>query len=48
MDIDLEPHQWKSEREKPREPIFGPGFPNALAYAVGWLAMGAFLYWLRL
>ncbi len=29
-DIDLEPYNWKSEREKPREPIFGPGWPIAV------------------
>lgn len=23
MDFDLEPHQWKSEREKPNEPFWG-------------------------
>ena len=33
---DLPPHEWKSEREKPREPFFGPGAPEALAYAAAW------------
>ncbi|WP_315731679.1 MULTISPECIES: hypothetical protein [unclassified Bradyrhizobium] len=47
MDIDLPPHQWKSDRPKPHEPIFGPGLPNALAYAVGWIATVALLYLLR-
>jgi hypothetical protein len=23
--VDLEPHKWQSEREKPREPFFGSG-----------------------
>jgi hypothetical protein len=31
-DIDLPPHQWTSDRAKPREPIFGPGWPAALGY----------------
>jgi len=40
MDIDLPPHEWKSEREKPRESVFRSGAPEALAYALfveGWL-----------
>lgn len=28
--IDLEPYNWSSDREKPREPIFGPGWPIAV------------------
>jgi hypothetical protein len=32
-DLDLEPYNWKSDREKPKEPILGPGWPAA----VGWL-----------
>jgi hypothetical protein len=28
--VDLPPHQWKSERDKPREPIFGDGWPILL------------------
>jgi hypothetical protein len=38
MDIDLPPKDWVSDREKPREPIFGPGFPGALAWLVGLVA----------
>lgn len=33
--IDLPPHEWRSEREKPKEPFWGPGWPEALAYLVG-------------
>lgn len=34
-DFDLEPHNWNSEREKPKEPIFGPGWPIAVAVIAG-------------
>jgi hypothetical protein len=37
MDIDLPPKDYVSEREKPREPIFGPGLPGALAYVISLL-----------
>lgn len=33
-EIDLSPREWKSDREKPREPMFGPGAPGAIAYLV--------------
>jgi hypothetical protein len=46
-DLDLEPHNWKSEREKPREPIFGPGLPGALAWVVGFSIVFTISYWLR-
>jgi len=45
MDIDLPPKDWVSERKKPREPIFGPGLPGALAYAVGWIVTFSAIYW---
>ena len=38
MDVDLEPHNWKSDREKPREPIFGPGWPIALGVVLSIVA----------
>lgn len=44
-DIDLPPSEWKSEREKPREPIFGPGAPDALAYAFGWIVTVGLIYY---
>jgi hypothetical protein len=30
--VDLAPHEWRSgdSREKPREPLFGPGLPWAI------------------
>jgi hypothetical protein len=34
-EIDLPPHEWKSEREKPREPFFGDGLPSAIAWLIG-------------
>jgi hypothetical protein len=33
--VELAPHEWKSEREKPREPLFGPGLPFFVAFIVG-------------
>jgi hypothetical protein len=45
MDIDLPPKEWKSEREKPREPIFGSGAPGALAYAASWILTAALIYY---
>jgi hypothetical protein len=33
--VDLKPNEWKSEREKQREPFFGSGAPEAIAYLVG-------------
>ncbi len=47
MDIDLDPKEYSSERKKPREPIFGPGLPDALAYLFGFFAMMALLYLFR-
>lgn len=43
--IELNPAEWKSERDKPREPIFGPGAPVALAYGVTWLATFSLMYY---
>jgi len=45
--IELNPTEWTSERKKPREPFFGPGLPDALAYLVGMLSMMALLYLFR-
>lgn len=38
-EIDLLPREYKSERVKPREPIFGPGLPDALAYGITWVVV---------
>lgn len=35
QEIDLPPHQWVSERPKAKEPIFGAGWPVAVAVLVG-------------
>ena len=43
--VELNPREWRSEREKPREPIFGPGLPGALAYAFGWIVTFSVIYW---
>lgn len=35
MDIDLDPKEWKSERDKPVFPVFGPKAPEFFAWLVG-------------
>jgi hypothetical protein len=35
QEIDLPPHKWVSDRPKQKEPIFGPGWPIAVAVIVG-------------
>jgi hypothetical protein len=47
MNIDLPPKDYVSERKKPREPIFGPGLPNALAYLFGLFSVMSILYYFR-
>lgn len=42
MDFDLEPYNWKSDREKPKEPIFGPGWPIAVGIVLS-IAAAAYL-----
>jgi hypothetical protein len=44
--VDLAPHEWRSERPKSREPIFGPGLPGALAYIVGFAITLTITHWL--
>lgn len=45
-DVDLAPHEWRSERPKPREPFFGPGLPGTLAYIVGLAITFTITHWL--
>jgi hypothetical protein len=33
-EIDLPPHKWQSDRPKPKEPFFGKGAPEWIAYIV--------------
>lgn len=33
--VELLPNEWTSEREKPHEPIFGPGWPMAAGVILG-------------
>lgn len=47
MYIDLDPKNYRSERKKPHEPIFGPGLPDAVAYLIGMFAVMAILYYFR-
>lgn len=42
--LELEPHQWASDRAKPREPIFGTGLWPAVAWLVGATAMFAAIH----
>jgi len=35
MNIDLDPGEWSSERDKPRYPVFGPKAPEALMWLLG-------------
>ena len=44
MDFDLEPHQWKSERnkDKPREPFFGPGLWWFIGVMISIVVVAAF------
>jgi hypothetical protein len=45
--VELLPSEWNSEREKPHEPIFGPGLPSAIAYLIGFSLVFSVLYWIR-
>ena len=45
MDIDLEPHEWKSDRSEP-EPFFGPGLPDCLAYLAAFILSVIVLHYL--
>lgn len=46
--IDLSPHEWRSERDQPHEPFFGPGLPTAVAWLIGFAASTTISYYLRL
>jgi hypothetical protein len=43
--IDLEPHKWVSDREKPKEPIFGPGWPILLGVILSVVLAVALIEW---
>jgi hypothetical protein len=45
--IDLMPKDWESDREKPAEPIFGPGLPGALAWFISFVIVFTITYHLR-
>jgi hypothetical protein len=47
MDTNLPPRDLVSDQPKPREPIFGPGAPEAIAYAIGWIGTTAIICWAR-
>jgi len=49
MEIDLPPKDWKSSdnRKKPREPFWGPGVWDGLAYFAGMALMSWVMYLLR-
>lgn len=46
-EIDLHPREWRTDRERPREPFFGSGAPEAAAYAVGFAIMATLVYLFR-
>ena len=44
-DVDLAPHEWRSERPKEKQPFFGKGAVDALLYFVGFCVVyGAVRY----
>jgi hypothetical protein len=46
--VDLAPSEWKSEREKPREPLFGPGLGWFIEVVIlGTIATLIVHYWIR-
>jgi hypothetical protein len=47
MDTNLPPKDLVSDQPKPREPILGPGAPEAIAYAIGWIVATAIVCWAR-
>jgi hypothetical protein len=46
-EVDLPPHQWESDRAKPYEPFWGPGWPEALAYITGVMIVATAVYLFR-
>ena len=47
MNLDLDPHEWKSERDKPKEPFFGPGLPAFILLCIQIVAVAYIKrYWL--
>lgn len=44
-DVELLPREWDSGRKKPKEPIFGPGMPGALAYGISWIVTFSLIYY---
>jgi len=47
MDLDLDPHEWRSERAKPREPLLGKGAGEFLAWLTGFGLMATLLAIIR-
>jgi hypothetical protein len=45
--IDLEPHKWRSDRPKPREPIFGAGAVNLIAIGITVAVLFSLAYFVR-
>lgn len=45
--IDLQPQEWRSERDKPHEPLFGPGAPAAIAWLIGFGIVVTVTYYFR-
>ncbi|UPJ56004.1 hypothetical protein [Bradyrhizobium sp. 192] len=45
--IDLEPHKWRSDRTKPREPIFGAGVVSLIAIGISVAVLLGLAYFVR-
>ena len=45
--IDLEPHDWRSDKNKPREPFFGPGLKEWGPYLLGLTIFMTAMYYAR-
>ncbi len=47
MNLNLMPHEWKSERAKLREPLFGSGAAGWGMWMAGFTLASVAGYWLR-
>jgi hypothetical protein len=46
-DVDLAPHEWESEREKPKEPFFGPGVFWFIEVVIIWAVVTTIVHYWR-
>jgi hypothetical protein len=45
--VDLDPQDWASEREKPKEPFFGDGLIPWLVYLAGFAIVSYAVHWIK-